>query len=110
MSVTNALKTFQDIVNADITYVREARARRDLFKGAFGAEDDVKEVVASGSLARGTHKDPIHDVDLIVVYDQDEHPEWGTPGSSAADALDYTRERVNALLGATNGTYEKPSG
>jgi len=107
VSVTNAFKTFQDIVNAVITYVREARARRDLFKGVFGAEDDVKEVVASGSLARGTHKDPIHDVDLIVVYDQDEHPEWGTPGSSAADALDYTRERVNALLGATNGTYEK---
>lgn len=106
MSVTDAFKTFQDVVNADITLVCEARARRDLFKGAFGTEDDVKEVVTSGSLARGTHKDPIHDVDVIVVFDQDEHPEWGTAGSSAVDALDYTRERVNALLGATNGTYD----
>lgn len=61
MSVTDAFKTFQDVVNADITQVREARTRRDLFKGAFGAEVDVKEVIASGSLARGTHKDPIHD-------------------------------------------------
>ena len=75
MSVTDAFKTFQDVVNADITHVREARTRRDLFKGAFGTEDDVKEVIASGSLARGTHKDPIHDVDVIVVFDQDEHPE-----------------------------------
>lgn len=53
MSVTDAFKTFQDVVNADITHVREARTRRDLFKGAFGTEDDVKEVIASGSLARG---------------------------------------------------------
>mgnify|MGYP000013428776 CR=1 FL=1 len=36
MSVTDAFKTFQDVVNADITHVREARTRRDLFKGAFG--------------------------------------------------------------------------
>ena len=43
MSVTDAFKTFQDVVNADITHVREARTRRDLFKGAFGTEDDVKE-------------------------------------------------------------------
>ncbi|EME18525.1 SMODS domain-containing nucleotidyltransferase [Rhodococcus triatomae] len=105
MSVTDAFKTFQDVVNADITHVREARTRRDLFKDAFDTQDDVQEVVASGSLARGTHKDPIHDVDVIIVFDQDKHPEWGTPGDSAEDALDYTRARVNALLGATNGTY-----
>lgn len=106
MSVLEAFKTFQGVVNADIAHVREARARRDLFTDAFNTQDDVEEVIASGSLARGTHKDPIHDVDVIVVFDQDEHPDWGTPGSSAADALDYTRERVNALLGATNGTYD----
>lgn len=32
MSVTDAFKTFQDVVNADITHVREARTRRDLFR------------------------------------------------------------------------------
>lgn len=106
MNVTDAFKHFQDVVNADITHVREARARRDLFKSAFGSENDVTEVVASGSFARGTHKDPIHDVDVIVVFDQNEHPEWGNPGSSATDALNYTRERVNTLLGATNGIYD----
>lgn len=107
MSVTDAFKSFQDVVNADITHVREARVRRDLFKAAFGAETDIAEVVPSGSLARGTHKDPIHDVDVIIVYEQDEHPEWGEPGSSATDALDHTRERVNMLLGTTNGTYDQ---
>lgn len=107
MSVTDAFKIFQGVVNADIEDVREARSRRDLFNGAFSGEADVSEVIASGSLARGTHKDPIHDVDVVIVFDGDEHPHWGEPGTSAQEALDYTRGRVNTLLGATNGTYEK---
>ena len=67
----------------------------------------MKEVIPSGSLARGTHKDPIQDVDVIIIYDTSHHPEWGQPGASAADALDHTRFLVNSLLGATNGTHEK---
>lgn len=105
MSVTDAFKAFQDVVNADITAVREARARRDLFKEAFGPLTDVEEVIPSGSLARGTQKDPIRDVDVIVVFNGDDHPGWGKPGASAKGALDYTREHVHGLLGATNGTH-----
>ncbi|MES3664229.1 hypothetical protein Q9Q74_08350, partial [Mycobacterium intracellulare] len=105
VSVNDAFKTFQDVVNADITVVREARARRDLFKEAFGLLPDVKEVIPSGSLARGTQKDPIRDVDVILIFNDDYHPDWGEPGASAKDALDYTRERVHDLLGATDGTH-----
>lgn len=107
MSVTDAFSKFQGIVNADVEHVREARSRRDLFKNAFTSEGDVDAVIASGSLARGTHKDPIHDVDVVIVFDDAHHPDWGMPGSSAEDALDHTRARVNALLGATNGTFDK---
>lgn len=106
MNVNEAFKTYEDVVNADIDAVREARRRRDLFKDAFISEPDVDEVIASGSLRRGTHKDPIHDVDVIVVFDAEEHGGWGQPGASAEEALEYTRERVNALLGATNGTFQ----
>lgn len=105
MSLTDAFNEFQSIVNADVEQVTEARLRRDVFKDAFILESDVDEVVSSGSLARGTHKDPIHDVDVVIVYDGAQHPEWGEPGPSAEDALDYTRKRVNHLLGATNGTF-----
>lgn len=105
MSVTSAFADYQSYVNADADSVKEARRRRDLFKMAFGGESDVAEVIASGSLRRGTQKEPIHDVDVIVIYDRDAHPDWGGPGSSAAAALDYTRQRVNALLGATSGTH-----
>lgn len=106
-SVNSAFKEFQQVVNADADQVNEARQRRDLFREAFSAERDIDEVIASGSLARGTQKDPIHDVDTILVFDGDDHPDWGKPGRSASEALDYTRERVNKLLGATNGSHSQ---
>ncbi len=107
MSVNDAFAEFQRVVNADPDAVKEARRRRDLFKGAFGSEADVREVVPSGSLARGTQKDPIHDVDLVIVFEDSDHPEWGEPGKSAEDALNYMREKVNELLGATSGSYDQ---
>lgn len=107
MGVEQAFDDFQDIVNADKEHVDLARDRRDIFKGAFNAEPDVAEVFGSGSLARSTQLDPVHDVDLVVVYRGTDHPDWGQPGESAADVLEYTRGRVKHLLGATHGTVDK---
>lgn len=104
MNVEAAFTQYQKSVNADIEQVRKARRRRDLFKSAFLSEPDVVEVIPSGALARGTQRKPIHDVDTIIVFNGDDHPEWGQPGESAADALSYVGGRVNDLLGATNGT------
>lgn len=107
MSVLDAFSDFQRTVNADGEAVAEARRRRDLFRGAFGQLPDVEEVIPSGSLARGTQKDPIHDVDLVIVFSQSDHPDWGTPGASATDALNYTREKVTELLGVASGTFDQ---
>lgn len=104
-SVNGAFSEFQLAVNADSDQVKEARTRRDLFKDAFKSEADVDEVLASGSLARGTQKKPIHDVDTIVILDGARHPQWGSPGDSASQALEHTRERVSQLLGTSNGSY-----
>lgn len=103
----DSFATFQSVVNADPEQVAEARRRRRIFESALTSETDVLEVVPSGSLARGTHKDPIHDVDLIVVYDASEHEKWGTSGSSAREALDHARAAVNRLLGITAGTADQ---
>lgn len=103
-TINGAFDEYQQYVNAEDTAIKEARRRRDLFKDAFEGLDEVDEVIASGSLRRGTHKDPINDVDTIIVYDAVEHPEWGTPGDSAAAALDHTRGLVNEMLGVTSGT------
>ncbi|EBM0725523.1 nucleotidyltransferase, partial [Salmonella enterica subsp. enterica serovar Senftenberg] len=80
MSVDSAFAEYQKKVNADEDQVAEARRRRDLFKSAFSDEDDIEEVRPSGSLARGTEKDPIHDVDTILVFKAGSHPGWGEAG------------------------------
>ncbi|MDX3106897.1 SMODS domain-containing nucleotidyltransferase [Nonomuraea angiospora] len=107
MGIEKAFDDFQKIVNADKDRVDVARGRRDIFKKAFNAEADIAEVFGSGSLARSTQLDPVHDVDLVAVYNADDHPDWGTPGESAADALEYTRGRIKDMLGATHGTVDK---
>lgn len=108
MDIEAAFDNLQKAADADPKQVKEARRRRDLFKDAFAGEDDVAEdVIASGSLARSTQREPINDVDVIIVFDVESHPDWGEPGDSAEEALTYTGKRINALLGATNGTFAK---
>lgn len=104
MQISTAFDTYQTAVNASPAQLKEGRRRRDLFKDAFGSEPDVDETFPSGSLARGSMLDPIHDVDIVVVYDAAQHPDWGVPGDSAASALSLVGSRVNALLGASSGT------
>lgn len=105
VDVNDAFGIFQDAVNVPPKALRQARDRRDIFKDGLGGESDVEEVIPSGSLARGTHKDPINDVDVVVVFDEAGHPEWGEPGDSAEEALSFTGKMVNRVLGATNGTF-----
>ncbi len=107
MTVLDSFKTFQSIVNADDEQIREARRRRKIFSDALLTRDDVLEVVPSGSLARGTQLEPIHDVDLIVVFDASAHTDWGTPGESAEAALNLTRAAIHDLLGSSNGTHDQ---
>jgi predicted nucleotidyltransferase len=107
VGVEGAFDDFQEVVNADKEHVDLARERRDIFKKAFKAEPDVAEVFGSGSLARSTQLDPVHDVDLVIVYHEADHPDWGQPGTSAGKALEYTRGRVKYLLGVTKGTVDQ---
>lgn len=96
-----AFDRLQTEVNADPDQVKEARNRRNLFRdAALDPEPDVDRTAASGSLARGSHIEPINDVDLLVVFDADEHPEWGSGPGTAESALEETRERVKSLLGS----------
>ncbi|MEZ0108761.1 hypothetical protein ABH920_002762 [Catenulispora sp. EB89] len=104
MQVSTAFGQFQTIVNADPSSVAEARRRRNLFRDALQPLRDVVSVIPSGSLARATQLDPIHDVDLLVEFVPAEHPEWGSPGGSADDALTYLAGQVMRTLGATSGT------
>jgi hypothetical protein len=99
MSVASGFDSVQVEANASPEAVKEGRRRRDVFSDALEGLDDVVEVVPSGSLARSTHKDPIHDVDLLVIFDFAQHPEWVQPGKSAEEALEHTRSETKRLLG-----------
>lgn len=106
MSVESGFDDLHSEVDADMPAVREARRRRDVFRAALGGLEEVKEVIPSGSLARGTHKDPIHDVDLLVVYEDDAHPGWHNSeenDDTAGEALEHARTSVKELIGR-NGT------
>lgn len=107
MKVEQAFNDYQRVVNAAPEDLVEARRRRDFFKDALLTEPDIDEVIPSGSLARGTHKDPIHDVDVIAVFDETQQPAWGMAGSSSEEALSYVGSRVNSLLGVTNGSFSR---
>ena len=107
MDINAAFNDLQAAANADPDHVRLARERRESFATAFEPQTDVLEVVPSGSLARKTQRDPINDVDVIIIFDASAHPAWGEDGESAGDALSYTGRRVNEHLGVTNGTVEK---
>ncbi len=107
MDLNAAFDDYQKTVDADPEQVALARERRDIFSDALRAEGDVVEVFGSGSLRRSTQLKPVHDVDLIVVFDGKQHTDWGSPGTSSQDALDHVRKRVNTLLGATNGSVDQ---
>ena len=107
MDIDRAFDDLQQEVNAPPEAVAEARRRRNLFCSAFQTDDDVSECVHSGSLARGSQKDPINDVDEIIVFRREAHPGWGEPGPSAGEALDHVQRRVHELLGASDGTFAK---
>lgn len=104
MDLNSAFDDLQQEVNANPRAVDEARRRRDLFCDAFDTEEDVAECFPSGSLARGSQIEPINDVDIVIVYRQSAHPDWGDPGASASEALDHVQSRVRSLLGNTEGT------
>lgn len=106
MSVEDGFTALQRSVDVPKDVLKAARKRRDVFRSVLPTAADVVKVRPSGSLARGTHKDPLHDVDLIVIYDATAHPTWGKPGESAEDALRRTAELANTLLGEEAGQSE----
>jgi hypothetical protein len=107
VSVFEAFDGFQQKVDADPGHVKLARERRAAFVEGLLSDPDVVEVVKSGSLARSTQLDPIHDVDLVAVYDRAAHPEWGGDGTSSADALGVVHDLVRATLADPDGSHHQ---
>jgi tRNA nucleotidyltransferase (CCA-adding enzyme) len=111
LSLDSGFDTLQTTVNVDPDDLAEARRRRNVFCDELVKEPNVVEVGLrpSGSLARGTHKDPVNDVDLIVEFDSAAHPGWNQPGDSAEAALEHLRSAVTRRLGASGTDDVQPT-
>jgi len=86
MESDDGFAAFRRAIKSDPIGVLLAQWRRDAFIRKLKQLPDVKDVIASGSLERDTLIGPVHDVDLIVVFDSDQHPDYGIKGTSAAAA------------------------
>lgn len=117
MESDDGFRSFSHAIESDPLGVLLAKWRRDAFTRKLKQLDDVVEVIPSGSLARGTQIGPIHDVDLIVVFDQAKHPDFGHGGpESVQKVLTYLQgklvEQLHPLTadlraeGATEGLVE----
>ncbi|WP_230100308.1 nucleotidyltransferase [Microbacterium sp. Bi98] len=107
MGVFAAFDDFQRTVDADAEHVRAARERQRVFIDAIDSADAVVETVKSGSLARSTQLDPIHDVDLIAVFDKATYPTWGQAGASAEEALTVVHDLVRDTLANPGGSHDE---
>ncbi|HEX6356033.1 hypothetical protein [Actinophytocola sp.] len=107
MDIEAAFDDYQQVVDADPNLVKVARDRATTFKEAFEAEPDVEVAWLSGSLRRSTQLDPVHDVDMVIEYSVAEHPTWGNPGTSAAEAIEHARARAKDLLGNPGGSVDE---
>lgn len=107
MDIESGFDDYQQVVDADPNLVKVARDRAMTFTEAFEAEADVEAAWLSGSLRRSTQLDPVHDVDMVIEYSAPDHPTWGNPGTSAAEAIEHARDRAKDLLGNPGGSVDE---
>lgn len=98
--VEQEFHNFAREIQTDPLMVLLAKWRRSQFVDALKNRPDVAEIIPSGSLARGTHVGRIHDVDLIVVFKEDMHPDWKGSGSA--------RQSLEHLQGMIGETLQRP--
>ena len=103
MDSDEAFDRFSKAIESDPLDVLLARWRRDTFTSRLRKLPGVVEVIHSGSLARGTQVEGIHDVDLIVVFDADQLPDPSLGSRSAAAALEHLQTGIEQRLGAGQG-------
>jgi hypothetical protein len=86
MESDDGFRSFSRAIESDPIGVLLAKWRQDVFIRKLKKLPDVVDVIPSGSLTRGTQIGTIHDVDLIVVFDPAQHPDYGIKGESGQAA------------------------
>lgn len=104
MESDDGFEAFGKEIKSDPLGVLLAKWQRDAFTARLKRLPDVIEVIPSGSLARETHIGLVRDVDLIVVFDESAHPDYGSGSESARDAMTYLENRLLEQLHPLSGS------
>lgn len=100
MDSNEAFDRLDENIRTNPLAVLLAKWNRDSMIAALLKIPGVIAVVPSGSLARGTHIGPLHDIDLIVIVDRS----WIGGSGSAELALQRLRDAIVAQLGGGPGS------
>jgi hypothetical protein len=94
MESDDGFRSYGHAIQSDPIGMLLAKWRRDSFIEKLKQLPDVAEVIPSGSLARGTQIGPVHDVDLIVVFERLEHPDYGGGRESAQAVMEHLQDEL----------------
>ena len=98
MESDDGFRSFSRAIETDPIGMLLAKWRRDVFIRKLKQLPDVVDVIPSGSLTRGTQIGPVHDVDLIVVFDKAKHPDYGIKGTTK-EAKESAQAAITHLEG-----------
>ena len=74
----------------------QARRLQQFFVDALATNENGGKAASYGSLSRGTHVDPIRDVDVLLVFDPALRPDWGGGDGKSPDQALAEVERMVA--------------
>jgi hypothetical protein len=92
MESDDGFEAFGRAIESDPIGVLLAKWRQDAFIEKLKKLPGVVKVIPSGSLARDTHIGPVHDIDLIAVFDPSRLPGYGGGPDSARVALEHAQK------------------
>jgi hypothetical protein len=103
MESDDGFDAFSREIESDPLGVLLAKWQRDEFTRKLKRIPGVIEVIPSGSVARDTLIGPVHDVDLIAVFDESALPGYGPAPESARAAMTYLENKLLEQLHPLSG-------
>ncbi len=103
LTIGQVFDLFQDRVSASPADLKLARRRVRMVRRSMKRDRCVRTTLLSGSFARRTQCHPIHDVDLIAVFEKKARPDWDRDHGSAEAALREVEAILERHLGRGDG-------
>jgi hypothetical protein len=98
LSITELFDKARARISVPDDVLKEARKRRDLIRDIVEQEFAILRTFPSGSLAHGTHNDPLNDADAGVVLDRRMYEDLGPDGEGPCAIVEEVRSVLRERL------------